>query len=102
MSLGIVAFLIGLFGVPIALLVYGHRLRRRTPRQRAIFWGAVTGHCIAGTLAVVWGMIPPEAWTPEESARGFAGLWSLLLLPVLGAVVGAFASREGAPSTQRR
>ena len=40
-----------------------------------------------GTLAVVWGMIPPETWEPNEIARGFVGLWSLLLFPILGALV---------------
>jgi hypothetical protein len=89
MSLGVGVFLIGLFGVPLLLLWYGHRLRRRTPRVRSVFWGAVIGHCVAGTLAVVLGMIPPEAWTSEETMRGFVGLWSLLLLPLAGAAVGA-------------
>jgi hypothetical protein len=91
MSVGLVVFVIGLFGVPIALLVLGHRLRRRSARAQAIFKGAIIGHCVAGALAVLWGMLPPEAWQSGESARGFAGLWSLLLFPVLGAL--AFAVR---------
>ena len=89
MSLGFVVFILGLFGVPIALLAYGHRLRRRPERQRNAFWGAVIGHCVAGLLAVTLGMIPPESWTPEDMVRGFAGLWSLLLFPVVGAAIGA-------------
>lgn len=92
MTVGLVVFVVGLFGVPIALLVLGHRLRRRSPRARAVFIGALIGHCIAGTVAVVWGMLPPEAWEPGESARGFAGLWSLLVFPILGAL--AFAARR--------
>ena len=87
MSLNLVAFLAGLFGVPIALLALGHRLRRRGLRARAVFRGAIIGHCVAGTLAVVWGMIPPEAWEPGEAARGFAGYWSLLLFPVIGGLM---------------
>lgn len=94
MSLGIIAFLAGLFGVPIALLAIGHKLRRRSPRTKALFRGAIIGHCIAGVVAVVWGMIPPEAWEPTDAARGFAGLWSLLLLPVLGALVFALTARQ--------
>jgi hypothetical protein len=93
MTLGIVAFLLGLFGVPIALLVYGHKLRRRTDRGRAAFWGAVAGHCIAGTLAVTLGMIPPENWTSEDTLRGLAGLWAMLILPIIGAIVGAAMAR---------
>jgi hypothetical protein len=92
MNVSLVVFVVGLFGVPIALLALGHRLRRRSPRARAVFVGAVIGHCIAGTLAVVWGMLPPEAWEPAESARGFAGLWSLLLFPIFGAL--AFVIRR--------
>ena len=94
MSLNIIVFLVGLFGVPIALLAIGHKLRRRSPRTKAVFRGAIIGHCIAGTVAVIWGMIPPEAWEPTESARGFAGLWSLLLLPVLGALLFALRTRH--------
>jgi hypothetical protein len=94
MSLGFVAFLLGAFGIPVALLAFGHRLRRRTPRERKAFWGAVIGHCIAGVLAVTFGMIPPESWTSEETFRGFAGLWSLLLLPVIGAMIGVATARE--------
>ena len=93
MSVGQIVFLVGLFGVPIALLALGHRLRRRSPRARALFIGAIVGHCIAGTVAVVWGMIPPEAWEPTESARGFAGLWSLLLFPAAGALLYAVAKK---------
>jgi hypothetical protein len=93
MSLNFIVFLAGLFGVPIALLALGHRLRRRRPQARAMFRGAIIGHCIAGILAVVWAMIPPEAWEPTETARGFAGMWSLLLLPVLGALVSSTVAR---------
>jgi len=98
MSLGFIAFILGFFGVPVALLSYGHRLRRRTQRERKAFWGAVIGHCVAGTLAVTFAMIPPEAWTSEETMRGFAGLWALLLLPVVGAIVGAVMSTDQPPS----
>jgi hypothetical protein len=87
-------FLLGLFGVPVALLLGGLRLRRRSARAHAMFWGAVIGHCVAGTLAVIWGMLPPEAWTSEEKARGFLGMWSLLLFPVLGALIGASIQRS--------
>lgn len=89
MSVHLAAFLIGLFGVPLVLLGYSHRLRKRSARARAVFWGAAIGHCVAGFLAVVFGMIPPEAWTSDEYARGFAGLWSLLVFPAAGALAGA-------------
>ncbi|MGH7468848.1 MAG: hypothetical protein ACRENP_12900 [Longimicrobiales bacterium] len=93
MTLNFLAFLIGLFVVPLLLLSWGRRLRRRAPRSRSAFWGAIIGHCVAGTIAVIWGMIPPEAWTAEETGRGFFGLWSLLVLPLAGALVGALFAR---------
>ena len=98
MSLHFVAFVLGLFVVPLALLAVGHRLRRRSPRVRGMFWGAIAGHCVAAALAVVWGMIPPDAWEPTETARGFAGLWSLLLFPLAGALLGAVAAGGVPPS----
>lgn len=89
MSIHLVVFLIGLFVVPIVLLVYGRRIRRRGPRQRALFWGAIAGHCVAVLVAVVLGMIPPEEWTSNDTARGFAGFWSLLVFPIVGALIAA-------------
>jgi len=94
MSIGIAAFLLGLFGVPIALLTLGHKLRKRTARERGAFWGAVIGHCVGGALAVTLGMIPPENWTPDDTIRGFSGLWAMLVLPVIGALVGAWTSSQ--------
>ena len=96
MTLGLAVFLAGLFGVPLALLALGHRIRRRRPRVRRAFMGAFAGHCVAGVVAVVWGMIPPEAWTPGETGRGFFGLWALLIFPVVGAAVGATSVRARA------
>jgi hypothetical protein len=86
LSVGILVFLIGLYVVPIALLAWGHKIRRLSPKARRGFWGAIIGHCIAGTLAITLGMIPPESWTSDETIRGFFGLWAMLALPVVGAV----------------
>jgi hypothetical protein len=94
MSLGLVVFFAGLFVVPIALLALGHKLRRRSPRTQRAFWGGVTGYCVAGTLAVVGGMIPPESWTPDETVRGLVGLWGMLVLPVIGAVGAVLTARD--------
>ena len=93
MSVGIAVFLVGLFGVPLVLLAWGRRVRRMEPRPRRAFWGAIVGHCIAAVLAVSLGMIPPEAWTEQETVRGFFGLWGLLLLPIAGGIAGALTTR---------
>jgi len=95
MSLNLIAFLTGLFVIPIWLLWLGHKLRRRSRRGRRVFWGAVVGYCIAGTLAVIGGMIPPEAWVSGETIRGLVGYWGMLVVPVLGAVgAGLIADRQ--------
>lgn len=86
MSLGILVFIVGIYIVPVILLSWGHKIRKLSPKSQRAFWGAIFGHIIAGTLAVTLGMIPPESWTAEETARGFIGLWSLLVFPALGAI----------------
>ena len=96
MTAGIVVFLVGLYVIPIGLLWIGHHLKRRSARARRIFWGAIIGHCIAGTLAVVAGIMLPEEWTAQERLRGFLGLWSLLIFPVAGGIVGAVRNRSRA------
>jgi quinol-cytochrome oxidoreductase complex cytochrome b subunit len=96
MTPNLIVFLVGLFVVPLILLRWGHGLRRKSPRSRRAFWGAVIGHCIGATLAMVWGMIPPEAWTAAEVGRGFAGLWAMAFFPALGALGGALGVRRSA------
>ena len=97
MSIGLLALLVGLFVIPAFLLYLGHRLRRRSRRARAVFWGALCGHTIAGLMAVVYSMIPPEAWTSSDVTRGFFGFYGMLAGGLLGALVGLLASRG--PST---
>lgn len=96
MTLHVAVFLVGLFGVPLALLAYGHRLRRRSPRGRSAFWGALLGHCFALVLVMVLGMIPPESWTADDTVRGFIGFWSLLVFPLVGAVISLAMHRQPA------
>lgn len=95
MSPGAVAMLAGLFVVPVALLALGHRLRRRTYRQRAVFWGAAIGYLVASCAALVAGMIPPESWSADDRWRGLLGFWSLLIGPAIGAVAGVAKARTG-------
>lgn len=89
MSAGVAVMLIGLFGVPAALLWLGHRLRRRTARQRAIFWWTLGGYIVAILVATIAAFWPPRHWSEADLLRGLAGFASLLLLPLLGAVIGA-------------
>lgn len=93
MTPGIAAMLLGAFGVPVVLLVLGHRFRRRSPRARRVFWGALIGHLLAVPIACAAAMYPAAEWDAGDRFRGALGLWSLLVLPVVGAVVALFASR---------
>ena len=88
MTLGILAMLIGAFVVPGVLLWLGHRLRRRTPRWRAAFWGGVTGHLVALVVGSIAAMKPAAEWSGDDTFRGAFGFWSFLVLPVVGAVLG--------------
>jgi len=89
MSLHMMVFLLGLFGVPAGLLWLGHRLRRRTPLRAQIFWGGVMGHLWGAVLAVTVGLSRPVQWASGEVIRGFLGYWGLLLFPLVGGLVGA-------------
>ena len=98
MNIGLLALLLGLFAVPALLLYLGHRLRRRSRRARAVFWGALFGHTLAGLIAVVYSMIPPEAWTSADTTRGFFGFYGMIAGGALGAVIGLLASRSSSTS----
>ena len=89
MTPGVTAMLVGIFIVPAGLLWLGHRLRRRPPRTRAVFWGAVIGH-IAAMAAAHFALMPAEVWSADDRLRGALGLWSFLVLPLLGALIGRF------------
>ncbi len=93
MTTGLAALLIGLFAIPLALLWGGHRLRRRDNRYRAAFWGALIGHIVASTFALVLGMYPATEWAATDFWRGFGGYWLPVLLPVVGAATGALRIR---------
>lgn len=95
MNAGILALLGGLFGVPVVLLAYGHRFRQHTSRGRRAWWGALIGYGCAACIALAAGLFPPQAWTASDDLRGAAGLWSLLVLPLLGAVVARLTHERG-------
>jgi hypothetical protein len=94
MTPGTFALLVGLFVIPLGLLALGHRLRRRTPVQRSIFWGGLVGYLI-GSLAALWvGMVPAAEWSGTDTVRGLLGYWGLVLGPLVGATAG-LAFRRG-------
>jgi hypothetical protein len=87
MTLSHVALLIGLFVAPAVLPWLGHRLRRRTPRMRAVFWGATIGYGL-GLLATLAALhVPPVLWIGGD-ARTALVHGGMLLGAVLGAAIG--------------
>lgn len=93
MTVGSLAMLLGIFGVPVVLLGAGHRLRRRSARWHAAFWGGVAGHVAALVIGSVAAVVPAEQWAPTDLWRGALGLWSFLVLPAIGAMAGALTVR---------
>lgn len=99
MTPGLMAMLLGVFVVPATLLWMGHRLRRRPPRWRSMFWGALIGHVIAAVIGLIWAMLPPEEWAATDYVRGTLAFWSFLILPIVGAFAGWLRARRGADSS---
>jgi len=96
MTLSLIVMLVGIFGVPAALLWGGHRLRRRSRRWRALFWGSLIGYGASVCVALVASMVPAEMWSDENRLRGLLGYWSLLIGPIAGALLGlGTAARSG-------
>jgi hypothetical protein len=89
MSLENLALLVGLFVAPALLLAIGHRLRRRPPLWRRVFWGGVIGHSIAILVMLTVTMTPPVAWEGGPRLRDAAVHWSMVLGAVLGGGIGA-------------
>jgi hypothetical protein len=86
--------LVGVFLVPAALLWAGHRLRRRSPRWRRGFWGALIGHVTALVVASIAGMTPPEEWASTDMMRGLLAYWSFVLFPAVGALLAVVTNRD--------
>lgn len=102
MTFTLIVLLAGLFVVPALLLAIGHRLRKRTPRAQRAFWGAIGGHVVASIGAIVYSMIPPEEWRSGDVLRGTATFYALLVLPVIGALLGASLRRNSDETLARK
>jgi malonyl CoA-acyl carrier protein transacylase len=92
-TVSMLALLMGLFVVPMVLLLLGHRLRRRTAASRGMFWGAVAGHSL-GILASVAAMHLPAVLWAGGDARTIIVHWGMLVGAIGGAAVGWMAMRS--------
>ena len=95
MTLTNLMLLLGIFGVPALLLWLGHKIRRRPPAWRFAFLGAVLGHLLALAVGTVAAISPPQEWAPADLWRGAFGVWSFILLPLLGAITGGLTGTLG-------
>ena len=86
------ALLLGLFVVPLFLLLLGHRLRERGARQRAVFWGGIIGHSVALLAAITALHYPPVLWSSRP--RVLIAFWLMLLGGVVGGAIGALRARR--------
>ena len=102
MDLDRLAFLLGIFVVPLALLAMGHRFARRSPRVRGAFWGALIAYGIAGTAALWVSMSPAAEWAGSDVMRGLLGFWGMLVAPLLGGALGALRAPGRAPASRGR
>lgn len=102
MSVGAVAFAIGLFAVPLLLLALGHNLRWRTTRERAVFWAGTWGYLGGIVLTCVVSLTPPVDWAGGPALRSFVFHWGMLLGAAAGAAIGAATGGEGAQEARGR
>lgn len=88
-----VLLLLGIFGVPIALLVGGHRFRRLGRRMRGAFWGGVIGYAIGILFWGVATMAPAEMWA-QGSIRLSAVVMPLIIFGSAGFGIGALVGKK--------
>lgn len=86
----------GLFLIPAGLVWLGHRVRERSERARAVFWGGVIGHTLAMAVTLTASMAPPIWWAGGSALRDAAVHWSLLFGALLGAGIALLLHRRGA------
>lgn len=96
---GRIALVAGLFVAPAVLLWLGHRMRDRSPRQRAAFWGGAIGHSTAMLITLVAALFPPVWWHEGGPVRDFAIHWSMLIGFLVGSAV-ALLRADDAPATE--
>ena len=87
--------LLGLFGVPVILMILGHRLRGRSENHKRRFWGGVTGYIIGIVVAVTAMLLPPVVWADTAFLRPFLVHWAMLAGGVMGILGGPFWRGRG-------
>lgn len=91
--------LLGLFGLPLLLLVCNHRFRHLKFRMRGGFWGGVIGYLL-GTI--VWGIatIAPAQMWPQGSVRSYVIVLALSFCITAGFALGTLVGNR--PKQQKK
>jgi hypothetical protein len=95
--MGRIALLLGILGAPAVLLVLGHHLRRRTTKNKRLFWGGVIGHTVGLLTTLVAMMAPPVAWSEGDQVRSLLVHWSMIGGFAAGMAIAAIVRRGRAP-----
>ena len=99
--MNVLALLTGIVLVPVGALVLGRRFRHRSPRQRTLFWGLLTGYGVAVIAVSVALLLDPVHWDGDASWRSAMAWWGLSVGAFLGALTGA-AWRVAPPPNRTR
>ncbi|ESZ89331.1 hypothetical protein KT71_003972 [Congregibacter litoralis KT71] len=99
------ALLLGVFAIPLIILLSCHRFRRLGPQGRRRVWGLVIGYGFALIVVLAAMLSPPVLWTDSQPLRTLLVYWGLLTFPLLGTLGAALtglltAVRRGGPSPQ--
>ena len=92
--------LVGIFGIPAALLMTGQRFRRLKHRMRGAFWGGVISYALGVILWGVAAIAPAQMWA-QESIRIIVVVIVLALFGIGGLAVGALIGNKPKEIRQR-
>ena len=87
-----IALLIGLFGVPVLLLMVAHGIRKLSETAKLRFWGGLIGHIGGLSFAVLSMMMPPVLW--NDALRTAAVHWAMIVGFVVGGLLGPLVLRK--------
>ncbi len=93
--------LLGIFGLPLVLLVKTQRFRDLGTRLRGAFWGGVIGYLVGLLLWTGALLLPQVMWDPG-SARLAGVVLPLLMCGIVGIAIGALIGREPRKRKRRR
>lgn len=89
-----VLVLLGLVGVPVALLWTGQHFRGYPPKALGAWRGGLVGYLLSCTVVAVVLLVPPFTWPPSVPWVRLLLVGGLLVGPILGAAAGAWRGAD--------